>query len=377
MVYGLSVDSQKNTQVNANHSEGFNDTCAKYTEVEEEFVLEPVERANMKKRVRKQGKKNIKRGKNSKRKLDVDEEKALTGEYINSQLADFTDLLQPKCFAPRTKKAMKLKEMSDCNHLYSRPSYPSLGLELRHLITQNYSVDIPEGPAAGALDTDFSDSDVTQNDTVGADSRDVAGKSSTDATEFMPRGIADIPHDDTTLSDAFQASPQDDTDAPGVLLQVLPTSGALPQNDTDTTKALPQEDSIDAFPYNSNFSEDVPHDSSRGTMSDCISDVDGQPFSDGELTNDEAIVPDFDEEQHYREMRQWTKRTQQVVRFLQKSLSTADEIMFSSLSLNCNRKQAVSRFATCLLLVKEGIITLTQSEPYGDIELQKGPKFLQ
>ena len=358
----FTVDSQENTLV-----EGFDSTSAKLTEVEETFVLEPVERASKKRR------KNIKRGKNSKRRLKVDEEKELNGELINSQLDDFTDLLQPKCFAPRTKKGMKQKGTTGCDHLYSRPAFPSLGVELGDLIMQNYSVDIPEDPVTEAWDTDG----VTRDETTEVelwDDADVTDSTDTDVTKASPHDTKASPHDTKASPHDTKALPHDDTKA-------------LPHDDTkalphDDTKALPQsvlQDDTDTH-GNTDASETVPHDSSGAAVSDC--DVDGQPFSGGEQRDDtsfEAIVSDFNEVQQYKEeyeLRQWTKTTQQVLHLLQRNLSTTDEVYFSSLSFNCNRKQAVSRFATCLLLVKEGIITVTQSEPYGDIELQKGPKFL-
>ena len=59
------------------------------------------------------------------------------------------------------------------------------------------------------------------------------------------------------------------------------------------------------------------------------------------------------------------------------NLSGKESIQFSSLTQRCSRKQAASRFYTCLLLAKEGMIDVKQEEPYADIAIQKGPKFTE
>ena len=72
------------------------------------------------------------------------------------------------------------------------------------------------------------------------------------------------------------------------------------------------------------------------------------------------------------ERRRWTKRTQQVMRMMERGLSQQDEINFKSLTKKCGRKQAAARFYTCLLLTKEGAIKVRQEEAYGDIYIQRG-----
>lgn len=228
------------------------------------FVLEPVETTGVEKRVKK------------KRRLVVDTDKEFTGAQIKSQFDDFKDLLQPKCFPPPTKKAMMWKEMAGCDQLYSNPTFPSLGLELRELITYNYSMDIPGEPA--------------------------------------PENLIEL----DSIADTSREA------------DVVPVDN------------VPQVSGIDA------------------SITDSTVENVEQPDDDNELP----------------EERRWTKRTQQVLHILQKKFSDAEVVFFSSLTQNCNRKQAASRFYTCLLLAKEGMVAVAQAEPYADIRLVKGPKYV-
>ncbi|XP_003388470.1 PREDICTED: double-strand-break repair protein rad21 homolog [Amphimedon queenslandica] len=67
------------------------------------------------------------------------------------------------------------------------------------------------------------------------------------------------------------------------------------------------------------------------------------------------------------EEKKWNKRTQQVLRQLEKGFQQTDSLHFSDIARKCNRKQAASRFYSCLLLAKEGAIKLEQSKPYAAI----------
>ena len=363
----------------ANRSEGLNNTTAKRVLEEEEeeggFVLEPVERAGFEKRVKK------------KRRLVVDTDKEFTGQQIKSQFDDYKDLLQPKCFPPPTKKAMMWKEMAGCDQLYSNPTFP-LGLVLNELITQNYSVDVPGEPAPEnviELDkiTDASrEADVTPSETVLHEERDA------DATNTTLQDVSKV------VEPAVPEGSVADEAGPGPEVPL----GEV-QEPVD-----PGMDGLGGGMDGLGGGMDGGMDGLGGGMDglgvmDGLDGIDGPGGIDGpvgeQLEDASTVISkeasdalDIDElqsteEQQSNELseefeqRRWTKRTQQVLKLLQKNLSTAGEVYFSTLTLKCNRKQAASRFYTCLLLAKEGMITATQPEPYADIVLRKGPKYVE
>lgn len=331
-----------------NRSEGRDNTSANRIEEEEEeeegFVLEPVERTGLEKRARK------------KRRLVVDTDKEFTGQQIKSQFDDYKDLLQAKCFPPPTKKAMMWKEMAGCDQLYSNPTV-SLGLELRDLITHNYSVAIPDKPAA---------EDLIELDNITDASRDA---DVTPVENVLPE-IRDVDVTDATLPDSSKAA------EPAVLEGIGPDiveEGQPLDFDNDGLGAMDGLDALgemDGLGGMDSLGGEQPEDTSAAMPKDVPDplDIDEQQSTEEQQSNE--LSEEFEE-------RRWTKRTQQVLRLLQKNLCRTDEVYFSSLTLNCNRKQAASRFYTCLLLAKEGMITATQPEPYADIRLQKGPKFVE
>lgn len=343
-----------------NRSEGMNNATANRAveqEEEEGFVLEPVERAGFEKRLKK------------KRRLVVDTDKEFTGQQIKSQFDDYKDLLQPKCFPPPTKKAMMWKEMAGCDQLYSNPTFP-LGMVLNELITQNYSMDIPGEPAPeNVIELDkindaTREANMTPSETALPEERDGDATSTTlqDTSKVVEPAVPEGAGPEV-LEEAQQPvdlGMEGGMDALGGGMDAL--EGGM--DGLGALDGLGGMDGIDV-PV-----EEQPEDASTvisKEVSDAL-DIDEQQSTEEQLSNE--LSEEF-------EQRRWTKRTQQVLRLLQKNLSTAGEVYFSTLTIKCNRKQAASRFYTCLLLAKEGMITATQAEPYADIVLRKGPKYVE
>ena len=306
--------------------------------VEESFELDPVDATRMEE-------KRAKR----KRRLVVDNDKEFSGQQIKSQFEDYKDLLQPKCFPPPTKKAMMWKEMAGCDQLFSNPTTAGLGTELFNLITRNYTVDIPGEPTSEAL-VELDNIDTSRDANTSKDESDIE----------KPRGEPPTSKKDQS-----------------------------PEQDRSTKKSLPQVDADVTHPDGENLLDDLGDDLRPFDM-DGFGGMDGIGGDPEDTSKVIPAMPDIDEiptqsteEQQSGELleefeqRRWTKRTQQVLRVLGRSLTSENEIQFSSLTKKCNRKQAASRFYTCLLLAKEGMIALQQTEPYAEILLQKGPKFIE
>lgn len=327
------------------------DTTNRSNKEEEGFVLEPVEVAGVEE-------KRAKR----KRRLVVDTDKEFTGQQIKSQFDDFKDLLQPKCFPPPTKKAMMWKEMAGCDQLYSNPTTPTIARRLQKLIVENYS-------AAAAAESYTADGHAAQ------------------AVELD--NIADIAN--TTIDEIERA--RESRPEPEPELTPKAVSAAAESKNLEAIEQLAAEepplmlDGMDEFPGEmpGDFPGEIPGgdlplgggggdvpDASTTVLSDLglTMDFDGQLQSMEEQQESGELTEEFEE-------RQWTKRTQQVLHVLQSSLKSSESVYLSSLTTKCNRKQAASRFYTCLLLAKEGMVLVEQPEPYADILLQKGPKFTE
>lgn len=311
---------------------------------EEGFVLEPLDMTG-------RGKERVKR----KRRLVVDSDKEFPGTQIKAQFQDFRDLLQPKCFPPPTKKAMMWKEMAGCDQLFSRPTAPLLLSELSELVTRNYSTVIPgeaavEAPITLEEHTATRDADISKNTTT-AEKEVLRDKATTmndttlgettvpegEITDFPPEGD-NLMMDDFGLGGLGEDRPFEDMGPTGLEEK----SSTNMEAEEPTSRVIP----------------DLPE----------LDDIPSVQSSEEQMSNE--LSEEF-------EQRRWTKRTQQVLRVLGRNLSGKESIQFSSLTQRCSRKQAASRFYTCLLLAKEGMIDVKQEEPYADIAIQKGPKFTE
>lgn len=316
---------------------------------EEGFVLEPLDMTG-------RGKERVKR----KRRLVVDSDKEFPGTQIKAQFQDFRDLLQPKCFPPPTKKAMMWKEMAGCDQLFSRPTAPLLLGELSELVTRNYSTVIPgevaaEAPITLEEPTATRDADVSKNITTAEkevlrDNKEGSTTAANDTTlgettvpegeitDLPPEGVDNLMMEDFGLGGLGDERPFDDV-GPAAIEE---KSSANIEAEEPTSRIIP----------------DLPD----------LDDIPSVQSSEEQMSNE--LSEEF-------EQRRWTKRTQQVLRVLGRNLSGKESIQFSSLTQRCSRKQAASRFYTCLLLAKEGMIDVKQDEPYADIAIQKGPKFTE
>lgn len=327
--------------------EGVNTTVVP---VEEEgFVLEPLDTSG-------RGKERVKR----KRRLVVDTDKEFPGTQIKAQFQDFKDLLQTKSFPPPTKKAMIWKEMAGCDQLFSRPTAPLLQVELTELVTRNYSTVIPGEPAPTSLINLDKDTPAVRQ--TGKD------KDKTVDKEVL-RGSAGPAAADTTLGET--------TVPEGEITDLPPAAGA------DPSTMLMDDIGFGLGGDDRPFDEIEPVDLGDKSMAAAeAEEPTSRVIPDLPEFDDIPSIPSSDEQQSIEmseefEQRRWTKRTQQVLRVLGRNLSGKEDIHFSSLTQRCTRKQAASRFYTCLLLAKEGMIDVKQEEPYSDIVIQKGSKFTE
>jgi len=308
---------------------------------EEGFVLEPIEESGTKERKTKR-----------KRKLVVDIQKELTSDMIKEQLADYSDTVHPMCaFPPPTKKALSWREVGGCEQLFLRPTFPFIASSLIPLVTSHYTAEIPGEPPEETL------IDLEQ------ESRDV------DTTAEIEKGRDGNVGGDTTVADT--------TAAGGEITGGVASRGP---GGEPSTSDLDFGMGDDMRPFDLDGPElgegnlDLQDDTTNRVIPE-MPDLEGESGEvSGTQSTEERQSNELSEE---FEQRRWTKRTQQVFRMLHRGLARKDVINFSVLTQKCNRKQAASRFYTCLLLAKEGTIQVEQTEPYEEIAIQKGPKFAE
>ena len=300
----------------------------------EGFVLEPVEVVGMKEKPKKR-----------KRKLVVDTEKELTAADIRAQLMDYSDTIQPKCFPPPTKKALLWKDSAGCEQLFQKPTQSFLVGLLAKTVTRNYfTADIPgEVQDESLIDLDHNISDATgieaRRNATARDSTvaEVTAEEVIDLSTAAPRDEPSRFVDDLGLNDDVRPF---DLEGGGDL--VAPPGDLDLQEDASTSRVIP----------------DMP-------------DLSGRDISESQPE------PQGVEQTEEFERRRWTKRTQQVFRMIDRGLVKTSTVDFCSLTQRCNRKQAASRFYTCLLLAKEGTISVEQEEAYGSITIEKGVKYAE
>jgi len=269
---------------------------------QENFELEPMQVSGIKDRGRR------------KRKLVVDSSKQITGASIRSQLEDFSDTMQTRCFPPPTKKSLLWKKVAGCEYLFANPTSYPFSDEMASLVINNFTAKGQEATPDSAIES--------LRPAV-EDSREIADQLDKEKQQTPPADTSDQGWQGDFVADQ------------------------PPINDP-TEQAAP--DVID-------FGDQI-------SMAE-IPDVD-IPSVDNRQTEE------FSEE--YEEQR-WGKRTRQILSRLQRGFSSSDDINFKALTKNCTRKMAASRFYTCLLLAKEGAIVFDQSGAYEDIYITKGSKY--
>ena len=344
----MEVDKQKDREDANNQTTASDHANTSLDPVEDEggFILEPVDITS--------AIDTSAKGKKRKRKLVVDTDKEFTSDNIRSQLENYSDILQQKLFPPPTKKAMQWKDMTTCEQLFMRPVCPFVAPQIIKIVTRNYTSRIPGELEESLLDLEQEEAPTEVNAT-----RDTTVD--IEKVRAEPGGAEG------------ETNHLGDTTAPGMLLEDRSDATTLPlNNDRDygmEDGMRPIDHEGDEFPPEG----DVPNEQTNRVIPDmpdleAVSSEDpSQATSAGEKQSEE-MSEEF-------EKRRWTKRTQQVLRILGRSFSSKPETPFSTLTQKCNRKQAASRFYTCLLLAKENTIHVHQANAYGEILISKGPKF--
>jgi cohesin complex subunit SCC1 len=269
------------------------------------FILEPLNTPDVKSHHKR------------KRKLVIDTKKELASNFIRSQLQDPSDTLRPKIFPPPNKKALMWKEASySADQMFKIPLIQNCAQPLTDLIIRNfYYPTESSGASSGVAVVEEPPQEVPEN---------------------LPENELIVHPVDDGVSDIGNMG--------GQLMDILDEIGDEPEN---------------VQPVDVGMNEEEP--------SKIIPELLGVNGADNEVQREEESgIGDSDVVEDKGEKR-WNKRTQQVMKILDKCFAERDEVNFNDITKKCTRKQAASRFYSCLLLAKEGAVKFKQEAPYTDI----------
>lgn len=349
-----------------------------------------------------------------KRRLIVDEVKAISSEAMKTQLANGVDLVIPLDLAPPTKKLMQWKESGGVERLMILPG--RLLLHKQH--SQHYSVNLITRPCTEEDEEESKESknrkeleksvEVTSQKQKKADSFERADETEGLPTVELPRAnLSGLDEDslvgniqsyrrssaeDTTLTtsalahhleDSLPSAPTEDLVVPGPehrlpslpLAEMLVGDVTLPH--VEGAVEPPVTPRPGAAEYLSmSIMEPRSHFSEWAAGGD--DDLDESAFNENAVLNirsKEAVgILDGDELQ-MEEQRLSNRRSTQLLQTLGRILCTDDSVGMKRLLSRNNRKQVASKFYTILVLKKLQAINVHQDEPYADIVITKGPKF--
>jgi cohesin complex subunit SCC1 len=370
---------------------------------EEAFALEPLDITGVKDvRIRR------------KRKLVVDHLMELDGQTMREQLKDFNDIITTLDMAPPTKRLMLWKEMGGVDKLFSLPSKSS-GDHCNKIFSGNLHITIPHelvDVTSTQLNEKFGERDAPEEvEQVAAPDQDPTlldeGSTLLDQSSIQhgrETSKPDLPQtagiDESGLSIARgdgSAANNDTLNNP-----MLHTSSVMMENKLETNMnqlnapaAYNSDDDYEPYsvgPQSVASMADVDRldDDNLRPPSPAPNQLENTLLSDVLNTDLPAVIePDMsdlplppspmDEESaayadDVEDLRR-NKRTQQLLRGLQRSFKREKETSFFQLSDGVTRKQAVSKFYSLLVLAKQEATLLQQNEIFGDVFIRQGPKF--
>ena len=277
-----------------------------------------------------------------KRKLVIDSRNELTSDMMRAQLRDSSDIVQPKLVPPPSKKALLWKEFGVSDYLLHNPSISSLHSELVNLVCSHF-----EDSSEDVETTTLIDLDETE----------------------VPRGRAEGESIiESTINESIVPLPP--TDAPPTDMPLEEERGII--DDMQLPLIDEPHDLID----NIDLEGGDPLAKIIPDMPDLEEDKDANEEGGANLTQSSSGQQASERSDEF-EQRRWTKRAQQMLHMLEKGFKNSDTLQFTSLTKKCSKKQAASRFYTCLLLGKEGAIRFKQDEPFTSINITPGPLYSQ
>lgn len=361
---------------------------------EEAFALEPLDVTAVPGGTERKGKR--------KRKLIVDEQKGIPSETMKVQLSDTSDIVTTLDLAPPTKKLMHWKETGGVEKLFALPGRPIVSrTTVRHfsksLMTKTVTdeldmeeeqqlqqltdpslslpLTLPLPPHPEVMREEERTADITRQSEMStimeepSNAADVSSANTTRASRRSERSLGEKSFAPKSPRRSVQPEPvahlePEPVPAPQDTFAQIPDG--IMENPMDPTliepSINPQLD-LEGPPSVAPFSVPPPSNAppSVGAPApptfDDVEDLEGMP------------------ETAEQDERRLNKRTQQMQLTLRSAFRLQDELSFKHMTHDHDRKQAASRFYTLLVLKKHQVVSVQQTEAFGDILITEGPHF--
>lgn len=359
---------------------------------DESFALAPVDASAMRGAIR------TKR----KRKLIVDEVKAIAGEEMKAQLSDTQDIVTTLDLAPPTKRLMHWKETGGVEKLFALPgrtlnarnifrayqghltSQPAenefFGL-LGDTETENIMLENVAGALEGPEDPRITGTkgrpgrkrkDQTQQQDPNLESP--VAKRSTRSSEQHKENVPPVP---SSAEDAVFGSAATSTSGPALAA----ASGVAPAPTSESMENMGYDQSNPNM-ANLGWDQGAPTPGGPASMGAPT------PYRDDEYdTYNPASVGGTSAKGHEEEQmlegetleefedRILNKRAGHLNKILRSKFEEAETLHFVDMARRNHRKQAAQKFYSLLVLQKVMAVKIDQADSYGQISLIKGPKF--
>jgi len=304
-----------------------------------------------------------------KRRLVVDEVKAIAGEEMKAKLSHTADIVTTLDLAPPTKRLMQWKETGAVEKLFALPGRNLIA----RIIFRSYQSHLTSRPVENEHFGLLGDSEhenillerVPNNQRVNVD-RNVLSPSSSLRIKTTPIRSVSVKQS----QEEYIPSECSDLDEGSVVRQ---NSCANFQGNVNHTNQ------IDIAAHN------IPRSSqgSCSTLSPCPDDdeFDGNPASLGphSINADESFVVDQrrdEETQEEYEDRVINKRAAHLNNVLKSKLQDdTQSLTLEAMTRRNNRKQVAQKFYSLLVLQKGMVVELSQNNCYGEVTVSRGPKF--
>jgi len=342
-----------------------------------------------------------------KRKLVVDQLIELDGQTMRDQLRNVDDIVTQLDMAPPTKRLMLWKEMGTSEKLFSLPARTSAS-KLIENFKYNLHNRIPEefrGVSSEHLDRMFgTPQDLEENQELHDESSIQQAKNSTMDSSIQQGLNAERSGMRMLDQSSLVQQPQQQLDTSSMVGQgpqfgqssvfsnqdggpCMNTINAVVSDDDYDANSMGGPPSVGASSFggaspmnpmnmdnNQLFDINVdPVVTSHNDGNDVTEEIDQfNRNEDAQVAEQEiesiAYADDLEDLKH-------NKRTQYLIKDLDKKFKSESEVSFFRLSDGIKRKQAVSKFYSLLVLAKQEATTLSQSDVFGDVYIKKGPKF--
>jgi len=277
--------------------------------------------------------------KKRKRKLVVDNEKIIQRDQMKKQIESYDDLVKAAVVAPPTRWRMSALDVT-AKMLFDRPiSFKSKKARLEELYKAHQTTKIPEDLI---IPSSQEDEEVQLEDPT-----EILREADENSTN-----LPELTVENTEIQETILPEEQDEERFEPPIDDIPPPMDIDMENPD-------QENDITVPPP---FQLDV----TEKTINETVNE------SSAKETEDEEPEAEKTDQQDKR----WTKRTQQTLNLLEKTLKKKSApVNFKDLTKKCNRKQATHRFYTLLTLSKEKCITVEQDGLFADILIHPGERF--